>query len=180
MICLVIGGAGSGKSEYAEKLTVSLSEKKKTRRVYLATMSSEGAEAEKRIARHRKNRAGRGFMTIEKTTGLAALADPEGGGDLAGAAVLLEDLGNLLAGELFLPEGNGPAAVREGIRTIAELSEDLVIVTNDVFSDGNTYTGDMLTYLKALAELNCALAEKAETVAEVICGIPRIRKGKQL
>ena len=81
---------------------------------------------------------------------------------------------------MFLPEGNGPAAVREGIRTIAELSEDLVIVTNDVFSDGNTYTGDMLTYLKALAELNCALAEKAETVAEVICGIPRIRKGKQL
>ena len=55
---------------------------------------------------------------------------------------------------------------------------ELVIVTNDVFSDGGSLTYDESTreYVKNLAEINCALAREAATVTEVVCGIPVIIK----
>ena len=60
--------------------------------------------------------------------------------------------------------------------------QELVIVTNDVFSDGGSLTYDESTreYVKNLAEINCALAREAETVTEVVCGIPvKIKGDKQ-
>lgn len=61
MIALVTGGASSGKSEFAERLALSLPGP----HVYAATMRREGAEAEERIARHRLQREGAGFKTVE-------------------------------------------------------------------------------------------------------------------
>lgn len=63
------------------------------------------------------------------------------------------------------------------VQTLIDLStrvQDVVIVTNDVFSDGGSLTYDESTreYVKNLAEINCALAREAETVTEVVCGIP--------
>lgn len=60
--------------------------------------------------------------------------------------------------------------------------QDVVIVTNDVFSDGGSLTYDESTreYVKNLAEINCALAREAATVTEVVCGIPvKIKGDKQ-
>ena len=60
--------------------------------------------------------------------------------------------------------------------------QDVVIVTNDVFSDGGNLTYDESTreYVKNLAEINCALAREAATVTEVVCGIPvKIKGDKQ-
>ena len=56
--------------------------------------------------------------------------------------------------------------------------QDVVIVTNDVFSDGGSLTYDESTreYVKNLAQINCALAREAATVTEVVCGIPVIVK----
>ena len=60
MRALVVGGAGSGKSAFAEKLACTLG----TKRTYLATMSSSGAEARARIKRHRDQRANLGYVEI--------------------------------------------------------------------------------------------------------------------
>lgn len=67
------------------------------------------------------------------------------------------------------------------VQALVDLStrvQDLVIVTNDVFSDGGSLIYDESTreYVKNLAEINCALARVAETVTEVVCGIPVIVK----
>ena len=67
------------------------------------------------------------------------------------------------------------------VQAIIDLSarvQDVVIVTNDVFSDGGSLTYDESTreYVKNLAEINCALAQEAATVTEVVCGIPVIVK----
>ena len=67
------------------------------------------------------------------------------------------------------------------VQALIDLStrvQELVIVTNDVFSDGGSLTYDESTreYVKNLAEINCALARVAETVTEVVCGIPVIVK----
>ncbi len=67
------------------------------------------------------------------------------------------------------------------VQALIDLStrvQDVVIVTNDVFSDGGSLTYDESTreYVKNLAEINCALAREAATVTEVVCGIPVIVK----
>ena len=57
--------------------------------------------------------------------------------------------------------------------------QELVIVTNDVFSDGGSLTYEESTreYVKNPADINCVLAREAETVTEVVCGIPvRVKK----
>ena len=71
------------------------------------------------------------------------------------------------------------------VQAIVDLStrvQELVIVTNDVFSDGGSLTYDESTreYVKNLAEINCALAREAATVTEIVCGIPvKIKGDKQ-
>ena len=172
--CLVTGGAASGKSEYAEQLIMQLADKYREQLIYLATMKPEGEEAAERIVRHRRNREGRGFRTVEQACDLEKLSG------LEGTAVLLEDMGNLLGNELFLPEGKGVQAVLAGIRHLREQAGSLVVVTNEIFSDGNVYTEETLTYMKEMAGVNCLLAAEADLVAEVICGIPQIRKGRQV
>ena len=67
------------------------------------------------------------------------------------------------------------------VQALIDLStrvQDVVIVTNDVFSDGGNLTYDESTreYVKNLAEINCALTREAATVTEVVCGIPVIVK----
>lgn len=71
------------------------------------------------------------------------------------------------------------------VQALVDLSarvQELVIVTNDVFSDGGNLTYDESTreYVKNLAEINCALAREAATVTEIVCGIPvKIKGDKQ-
>ena len=105
MFTLVIGGAASGKSEYAESRVTGLP----GRRIYLATMRPWDQECRNRIDRHRRLRLGKGFETLERYTDLAGAEIP------AGANVLLECMSNLTANELYDPEGGGREAVLRGV-----------------------------------------------------------------
>ena len=167
MRTLIIGGAGSGKSAFAETLVCRLEGK----RIYLATMSAEDQESPERISRHRSQRSGRGFETMEKAENLANAEIP------TGSNILLEDLSNLLANEMFHSHGGGFPAVRTGVEHIASFARHLTIVTNEIFSDGERYEGDTFRYQEQLAELNRELAEKADLVVEVVCGLPNVLKG---
>lgn len=171
MLTLVTGGAASGKSEYAEGLTL-LSP---GRRYYLATMRPCGPadpEFAARVARHRAMRAGKGFQTIECPTELRGAAVPEG------AAVLLECLSNLAANELF--GGAGEDAEREilaGIDALCRRARDVIVVSNEIFSDGVAYDSGTERYLALLGRLNREIARRAGRVVEVVCGIPIYHKG---
>ncbi len=170
MLALVIGGSGSGKSEYAEKLVCSL----RSRRVYLATMRSGDPESSERIERHRSMRAGKGFVTVEKET------DAGEAGPFPDSAVLLEDMGNLLANEVYRRNGIAAAEAADKIlRDISVLYDgcgDLVIVSNDVFSGGLLYDNETKEYMMGLAYINREIAKRADLVAEVVCGIPDLLK----
>ena len=168
MLTLVIGGAGSGKSAFAEALV----QKLPGRRVYLATMSCSDEESRARILRHRRQRAGGGFETVERCTGVGQAPVPEG------ANVLLEDLSNLLANELYSPEGGGAEAVLRGLAELGGRALNLTVVTNEVFSGGSDYGEESLRYLLRLAELNRHLAAGADLVVEVVCGLPNVLKGE--
>lgn len=104
MNVLITGGAGSGKSAYAEQLAASLS----ATRTYLATMVNTSPEASNRINRHRQQRAELDFATIECPD---SLPNARRLGSRCNGVVLLDDLGNLVANALFTNEEIGRAHV---------------------------------------------------------------------
>ena len=169
MFTLVIGGAASGKSGFAEQIVTELD----GRRVYLATMLPFGVPAQERIARHRAMRAGKGFRTVEQFMRIGEADLPED------ANLLLEDMGNLVANEWFEPAGGGKRAVLSGMETLLSRCRHLTVVTNEVFSGGMDYGHETLEYMAVLGEVNCILAAAADRVAEVVCGLPKIRKGRE-
>ena len=167
MFAMIIGGSASGKSALAERWAASLPQP----RIYLAAMQVFDEESRARVERHRAMRAGKGFETIEAPTALWNTDLP------AGSTVLLEDLSNLLANEMFSPEGGGSEAALRGVQSLLVRCEHLILVTNEVFSGGTDYAGETEDYLAELAWLNRALAAEADTVAEVVCGLPNVLKG---
>ncbi len=80
---LVLGGARSGKSRYAQ----TLAERAGTRRLFLATAEAGDAEMAARIARHRADR-GAGWETREEPLELAG--SPAGGTRRADRAILVD------------------------------------------------------------------------------------------
>ncbi len=172
MTYLLTGGSACGKSAYGEALAAS----RGGPLFYIATMEPTGEEGQRRIARHRALRAGRGFSTIERYTDLCGLLIPERG------TVLLECLGNLLANELFSPHGAGSAsavdAVLKGIRTLQSQSNTLILITNEVSADARSYDAPTQKYIELLGCINANIAAEADHVLEIVCGIPLLLKGE--
>jgi adenosylcobinamide kinase/adenosylcobinamide-phosphate guanylyltransferase len=194
MITLVTGGSGSGKSAYAESLLSSC----EGIRYYIATMQIYDAEGEKKVERHRKLRAGKGFLTIESPMNVGKIrfacageaeqaqyrqgAERKVQGSSGKKSALLECMSNLTANEMFTKDGmkSEEEVVKKivsEIQTISQKLDNLVIVTNNVFEDGVIYDAGTMEYLKALGRINAALARLADRVAEVVVGIPVELKG---
>ena len=99
---------------------------------------------------------------------------------------LLECMSNLVANEMF-PETAGDEinvnCVENIIRQIRHLRDQtghLVIVTNQIFEDGIIYEPETMEYIRNLGQINQLLAEMADSVIEVVAGIPIFIKGEKL
>lgn len=170
MLTVVTGGSGSGKSAYAEDCLVS---RKLPGYIYIATMYPFDEESHRRIHRHRKMRAGKGFETIECYTGIGCLEIPRGSG------VLLECMSNLTANEMYQEGGAGEhtvEAVIAGVKKLEAQAGHLIIVTNEIFSDGLPYDPETVRYQEYLGSINQQLGRMASEVVEVVYGIPLFRK----
>ena len=160
MFILVTGGSGSGKSEFAENIAMKLGGKM----LYVATMKPYDDECLKRIERHRKMRDGKGFRTVECYTDLSEITE-------SADTILLECMSNLTANVMF--SDNNDNAFEKIIGGILNLkSENIVIVTNEISSDGIEYDGDTKMYISLLGRINSALSKRADKVYEVVYGIP--------
>ncbi len=171
MTILLTGGSACGKSSYAEAICV----RGPGPRYYLAAMQPYGEEGRRKVERHRRLRAGKGFETIERYTDYASLRLPERG------TALLECICNLTANEMFDENGNRSDPVRrvlDGVDALAAQCETLVVVTNDVGSDGIPYEEGTAAYVRALGRINAALAKRADAVIEMVAGIPILWKGE--
>lgn len=178
MMELVTGGSGSGKSAYAENTLCCI--EKQLPLYYIATMPSWDRETEKKIERHRAMRSGKGFCTLEWYTGLEGRLKSGDCPPMKGTGVLLECLSNLTANEMYMEGGAGEGtaeAVVRGIRELKSRCAHLVVVTNDVFAESSEDTPEMRQYKENLGKINCALAEMADRVTEVVRGIPCRVKG---
>ena len=178
MIYLVYGGSGSGKSSFAEKLLADFPGSKK---YYIATMMAQkdDGDAQKKIARHKEMRAGKGFKTIEQPRDLEKISFSGAAGTTSAASALLECMSNLCANEMFneteglqKSEDEVCKKILAGVKTLSSALENLVIVTNNVFDDGVQYDESTKSYIRALAKINCELAKISDKVYEVVVGIP--------
>ncbi len=193
MTTLVIGGAASGKSEYAERLVESVGES----RWYIATMQAPDDESRARVKKHRDRRVGKGYKTVEcpNAESLMAFAHDlpanDANSETEPQVLLLDDFGNLVAGELFAPERvelalqamseeTEIAMVKplvEAIKSIHEKADMLVLVSNDIFRDESPGDVGVENYMRILARLNREVASFAENVCEVVAGLPDYYKG---
>ena len=178
MITVITGGSGSGKSVYAESYIMKLKEGKEPC-FYIATMQPFGDEGRKRVEKHRAQRAGKGFITIECYQDLKPYAK-----QVSGGIVLLECMSNFVANQMFsgfmskqIRNSNEYKSVlkqwmQEQIQAVAEKAKHLVIVTNEVFSDGMQYEKETMDYIELLGEMNQVLMGMADEAVEVVYTIP--------
>lgn len=167
MMLLVTGGSKSGKSSWAERQAIRLSANRP--RCYLATMQVRDEEDGLIVARHERQREGKGFRVHECPRGFQALeVDSE-------SLILLEDVPNLLANHMF--DGSCPGAALQDMANLRDRCALLIAVTNEVGSDGIAYPEETMAYIEALGKLNAKLADMADCVVEVVCGYPMVLKG---
>lgn len=167
MIISLFGGASSGKSELAEEISVKLGGKL----AYIATAEQVGAEMDAKIAKHRLNRANKGFSTTEKPKG--ALISATDGFD----TVLLECVSNWTANEIFT--GGEVDNIYKFITEARKSPINFVFVTNDIFGDGLCYGEETLAYMRVLGEINGELAKASDIFLEILCGRVLILKGEE-
>lgn len=171
MLTLITGGSGSGKSEFAEDLSVSY---KSNNLIYIATMFLYDNESLKKVERHKRMRDHKNFKTIECFKNLKSLFISNN------STVLIDCMSNLVANEMYFEGGAKDKTVQEvirGIESINNQAENLVIVTNEVFSDGIVYDDDTMRYIRNLGEINKEIGKKADNVVEVVYSIPIFHKG---
>ncbi len=121
-ITLVLGGARSGKSLYAESLVETRSP-----RIYLATAEAGDKEMAARIAEHQKRR-GPGWQTVEEPLDLAgALAAHSSPGQPVLVDCLTLWLSNVMAAKL-----DAAAEVGALVDCLGTLPGPVVLVSNEV------------------------------------------------
>jgi adenosylcobinamide kinase / adenosylcobinamide-phosphate guanylyltransferase len=165
VITLVLGGARSGKSVYAEKLVAAMPEPV----TYVATMAANDPDMSERIAVHRERRPPT-WATVEagQHTG-QQLADVLAA--IEGTA-LLDALGPWVASA---PEFTVDAA---GLCRVLQLRRgDTVVVSEEVGLGVHPTSALGRQFRDALGELNQAVAEVAEDAVLVVAGrILRLEK----
>ncbi len=193
MVFFITGGNDNGKSEYAEDLVIKLSPGGRSAgytRIYLATMGARDEESLKRIKKHIFRRKDMEYITIEKSFDVGSIditnidiangSEKNVNEDKGGKRILLiEDIPNLLAGEMFKGTSFYPDVadkITADIMKLISACEHTVIVTNEVFSDGMIYDEYTTTYLREFGTINRRLARYSDKVVELVCGIPCIVK----
>ena len=120
-VTLVLGGARSGKSRFAE----GLARERSGPRTYLATAEAFDEEMRQRIAKHREDRAGDGWQTIEASLDPAAV--------IAGAeGLVLMDCVTVWLGNLMHHGKDIRAAVAGLCDALAATHAEVILVSNEV------------------------------------------------
>ena len=163
MRIFISGGCKNGKSYYSQYLAKAQGA---SSLYYVATMRPVDGEDEKRIARHRDERDGWGFTTIEQPVdieGILGKCNPEG-------SFLLDSLTALLANEMFLPDGsvneNAADKIIDGLRLILAEIGNIVLVSDYIYSDAMVYDSFTENYRMALAAIDREAARLCDTVLE--------------
>jgi len=166
---LVLGGAASGKSAFAEKLLV----RSGLHLVYIATAEARDEEMRVKIVAHQARR-GAGWTTIEAPLDLApALIDAE-----PGSAVLIDCATLWLSNHLMAGSDIATAETRL-LKAIHSCAAPVVVVSNEVGQGIVPATPEGRHFRNAQGRLNQSLAARADLVVMVIAGLATVLKGRR-
>ncbi len=169
MILLIIGTPDSGKSKKAEDLALELSDDGK--RIYIATMIPFGYEGRVRVEKHRKQRSGKGFETLEMPVDIDSAVKIRP--DIHECTCLLECMSNLIGNEMHRNENkslSGEEIENKIVKEVVKLSlncRNLVIVTNKFLIENETYDEETREYVRYVANINARLGRLADKVYEI-------------
>jgi adenosylcobinamide kinase/adenosylcobinamide-phosphate guanylyltransferase len=167
-LTLVLGGARSGKSRYAEALCLEAGGEP----VYLATSQPLDTEMAARVARHRAERDQR-WRTVEEPLALAErlaeLAAPE-------RIVLVECL-TLWLTNLMVAERDVAAESAGLIRLLPGLAGPVVMVSNEVGQGIMPANAMAREFVDHAGRLHQAIARAADRVVLLVAGLPVVVKG---
>ena len=165
---LVLGGARSGKSRYAQ----TLAEASGLSRVFIATAEAYDDEMRERIARHRADRTGE-WTTIDAPLNLAeAIATHS-----APARILLIDCLTLWVSNLLLGEHDVTAAADGLIEAIRTAKGPLVLVSNEVGWGIVPDNALARRFRDEAGIINQRIAATVDSVSLIVAGLPLSLKG---
>ena len=160
-VTLILGGARSGKSAYAETLVSS-----RGPGLYIATAQAGDAEMTERIRRHRERRSNR-WLTVEEPLDLAGALRRH---DRTGRPMLVDCLTLWLSN--LLGAGRDPEAETAGLVTaLTGLAAPVVFVSNEVGCGIVPDNALARAFVDAAGRLHQAVAAAADRVHLVVAGI---------
>lgn len=164
-IILITGGQRSGKSSYAEKMVLSLSDNP----VYMATAHIWDDEFRERVIRHQERR-GPQWTNIEEEKYISKY-------DLSGRVVLVDCL--TLWSTNFFYEAGDDASVDDVLDSLkcefdafTRQNATFVLVTNEIGLGGTSINAVQRRFTDLLGWLNQYVASKADSVILMVSGIP--------
>jgi adenosylcobinamide kinase/adenosylcobinamide-phosphate guanylyltransferase len=160
---LVLGGARSGKSAFAEKLIGESG----LARVYLATATAEDEEMQTRIAQHRARR-GEGWTTVEEPLALVDVLTREA---THGRAVLVDCL-TLWLSNLMFRERDPDIEARRLARFLGVAKFPVILVSNEVGLGLVPDTPLGRSFRDAQGRLNQIVAAVVPNVVFIAAGLP--------
>lgn len=165
---LILGGARSGKSAYAEAQATQAAQASSRPLVYLATASAQDNEMRLRIERHQQDRH-QDWLLIEEplklATSLQALAEP--------SVVLIDCLTLWLSNCLHSTADAWPHEKQALLAILESSPHQLIMVSNEV-GQGIVPLGELTrNYVDEIGWLHQALAHLCQRVTMVIAGLPQ-------
>jgi len=174
---LIVGGARGGKSRFAQEIA----EKTGEAVLFVATAEAGDEEMRQRIEKHRKSRPA-SWQTLEATSNLASRI----GREIGGERVVLIDCITLLVSNILgdfssrageqadegLIEEKVTAEIRELIEFIDRSDARFIIVSNEVGLGLVPANQLSRFYRDILGRANQLLAQHADEVYLMVCGLP--------
>jgi adenosylcobinamide kinase/adenosylcobinamide-phosphate guanylyltransferase len=165
-VTLVLGGARSGKSAYAQRAAETWASSRNVRPLFIATAEAGDAEMASRIERHRLDR-GAAWRTLEAPLDLADVVANLGEADVAMVDCLTLWLSNAMA----QPEGHA-ARAEQLLGALSNCPARLWLVSNEVGWGIVPDNALARAFRDAAGRLHQAIAEAADEVVLVVAGLP--------
>ena len=174
---LIIGGARSGKSRFAQELAL----KSGKAVLFVATAEAGDEEMRQRIEEHQRSRPA-AWSTLEATTHIGSQITNQ----IGGAKVVVVDCITLLISNIFsqyshqtdeqidapLIEKKVTTEISELVECINQIDASFIMVTNEVGTGLVPVSRAARLYRDLLGKANQILAEHADEVYLMVAGLP--------
>lgn len=172
MVTLVIGGARSGKSRFAQSLGANAEHA-----VYIATLRPEDAEMEARVAQHRRDRPAH-WITVEEQLDIASAVEKQ---SACRDFILVDCLTLWLSNLCWEHRADGETAIEAAalgqLARIARAQAPRIVLVSNEVGYGIVPESPVARFFRDLqGRVNQEAARIAGEVVQVIAGIPVVIK----